>query len=114
LTPFLYMYAETPKESKRLDTTIVDNKAIAKVTHFTIFVLFGERVPPSPSPSPMPTPSPTPPVVTPTPTIPPVTPTSTPTPPVVPPKIPWTLIIGIIIAVIVIGVVAYYFYTKKT
>ena len=62
-------------------TKIVDNKGIAKVTHFTIFVLFGEKVPPPPSPTPSPTPTPTvSPVVTPSPT-PTPTPTPSPTPP---------------------------------
>ena len=89
-----------------LPTTVdtVAHTATAKVSHFTIFALFAAP-PVAPPPTPTPTPSPT---------IPAVTPTPTPTPPVVPPKIPWALIIGIVIAVLVIGVVAYYFYTKKT
>ena len=75
LTPVIYMYDETAKEWKRLDTTIVGNKAIAKVTHFTTFVLFGEKVPlltPTPTPSPTPTPPVSP--------VAPTTPTPTPTP----------------------------------
>jgi len=89
-----------------LPTTVdtVAHTATAKVSHFTIFALFAAP-PVAPPPTPTPTPSPT---------IPAVTPTPTPTPPVVPPKVPLALIIGIVIAVIVIGVVAYYFYTKKT
>ena len=76
LTPVIYMYDETAKEWKRLDTTIVDNKAIAKVTHFTTFVLFGEKVPPSPTPTPTPILTPTPPL----PGTPMPSPTPTPTP----------------------------------
>jgi len=53
LTPVIYMYDEKAKEWKPLETKIVGNKAIAKVTHFTIFVLFGEKkVPTTPSPTP--------------------------------------------------------------
>jgi len=59
----------------RLDTRIEDNKAIAKVDHFSTFVLFGEEVPPTPSPTPTPTATPTMPPVSPTPS-----PTPTPTP----------------------------------
>ena len=57
-TPTIYMYEAG---WKRLDTTIVDNKAIAKVDHFTTFALFAEKVAPSPTPTPplTPTPSPT-------------------------------------------------------
>ena len=73
-TPVIYTY-EAGKWVK-LDTRIEDNKAIAKVDHFSTFVLFGEEkvvitptptptatltMPPvSPTPSPTPTPTPKP------------------------------------------------------
>ena len=67
-TPVIYTY-EAGKWV-RLDTRIEDNKAIAKVDHFSTFVLFGEeKVVITPTPTP-----------TATPTMPPVSPTPSPTP----------------------------------
>jgi len=104
-TPVIYVY-EADKWV-RLDTTVVDNKAIAKVTHFSTFVLFDAEeveVTPTAEPTAEPTAVPT---AAPT-EVPPEEPTEEPTA-----KLPWGLIIGIIIAVIIVGAAAYYFYTKK-
>ena len=73
-TPVIYTYEAG--NWVRLDTRIEDNKAIAKVDHFSTFVLFGEEVPPTPTPTPAVTPTATP-TATPSPT---PSPTPTPTP----------------------------------
>jgi len=81
--PVIYRYRPEAGEWERLDTTIVENRATTKVSHFSTFVLFAEEkvvIPPPPPP---------------------------------PPVIPWPLIIGIIIALVIVAVVAYYFYTKR-
>ncbi|MDI6886984.1 MAG: fibronectin type III domain-containing protein [archaeon] len=102
-TPVIYVYEAGGW--KALDTTVdwANNKATARVTHFSTFVLFA-----APKVTPTPTSTPTPP--------PTVTPTLTPTPPVAPTvKLPWPLIIGVIIVVIaIIGAVAYIYTKKKT
>ena len=73
-TPAIYTYEAGAW--KTLDTTVVGNKATAKVTHFSTFVLFAApEVTPTSTPAPTPVITPTlPPTATPTPT-----PTSTPT-----------------------------------
>ena len=94
--PVIYIYKDGKWEA--LKTTITDNKAFAKVSHFTIFTLFAEKAVPTP-------PTPTPP--TPTPLITPaLTPTPAPTPTPVP-RIPplFLILIVIAIAVIVIAVI---------
>nr|QNO53214.1 hypothetical protein HNLOENAD_00014 [Methanosarcinales archaeon ANME-1 ERB6] len=89
-------------EWKRLDTTVVENTATAKVDHFFTFVLFAEKAVPTPTPSPalIPTPTPTP--------SPAPAPTPTPTPAPVPrlPPLFWILIVTavIVIAGIIIAV----------
>jgi PGF-CTERM protein len=70
-TPVIYVYEAGTW--KALDTTVVGNKATAKVTHFSTFVLFA-ALPIAPTPTPVPTVTP---AVTPTPT---PTPSPSPTP----------------------------------
>ena len=55
----IYTYNEEAGGWKALDTTVVGNKATAKVTHFSTFVLFA-AAPPTPTPKPTATPTPTP------------------------------------------------------
>ena len=80
-TPVIYTYEAG--NWVRLDTRIEDNKAIAKVDHFSTFVLFGEEKVTPPTTTPTATPTVTiPPTATPTPTpTPTATPTATPKPP---------------------------------
>jgi len=82
-TPVIYTYEDEAGKWVRLDTRIEDNKAIAKVDHFSTFVLFGEEKVTPPTTTPTATPTVTiPPTATPTPTpTPTATPTATPKPP---------------------------------
>ncbi len=99
-TPVIYTYEDG--EWKALETTIVDNKAIAMVDHFSVFALFA--APPVAPPPVTPTP-------TVTPTVPPVTPTPTPPPPF--PPIPMVVVIIAIVAVAIIVSVAYVVLRRK-
>jgi len=56
-TPVIYVYESGAW--KALETTVVGNKAIAMVTHFSTFVLFDEEVAPTPTPTAKPTAKPT-------------------------------------------------------
>jgi hypothetical protein len=93
-TPVIYVYEAgvwTP-----LETTIVDNKAIAKVDHFSIFTLLAASIAPTPTPTPV------------------VTPTPTPTPIIrrlILPPLYWAIIA--IVVVVLIAVVAYVVLRRK-
>ncbi|RZN33956.1 MAG: TIGR04279 domain-containing protein [Methanophagales archaeon ANME-1-THS] len=91
--PVIYTYSAA-EGWKALETTVVGNKACAKVDHFSIFVLFAESVVPTPPPTPEVTPPITP------------TPVATPTPPPPFPMVPLVIIIAIV-AVVIIAAVAY-------
>ena len=100
-TPVIYVYEAGAW--KALETTVVGNKATAKVTHFSTFVLFAAA--PTVEPTTAPTTAPT--------AIPTAAPTAAEPEQEPDDERPWGWIIGIIIAVIIVGAAAYYFYTKK-
>lgn len=90
-TPVIYIYeagAWTP-----LEITIVDNKAIAKVDHFSIFTLLAVSVAPTPPPTPV------------------VTPTPPPTPPF--PVVPLVVVIALVVTVIVVVVAIAYVVLRR-
>jgi hypothetical protein len=97
-TPVIYVYEAG--EWKALDTTVVGNKAIAKVTHFSTFVLFAV---PEVTPTPTPTATPT------------LSPTTAPIPPATPTPRPWWRIPGFeaVFAIAGLLVVAYLLRIRK-
>lgn len=100
-TPTIYMYKDERWEA--LKTTVIDNKAFAKVSHFTIFTLFGKRAVPTYLPTP---------TITPTP-VPVVAPMQTFIPPPVASKLSLAHILGITTALVIIEIVGYYYYVKR-
>jgi methanogen extracellular protein (TIGR04279 family) len=108
-TPVIYVFEAGAW--KALPTTIVGNKAVAYVDHFSIFVLFAESAAPTPSPTSVVTPT-APPPVTPT-----VTPTATPTPlftSLMLPPLNVVMVIVIALVVAVLNIAAYRMLRRRT
>ncbi len=91
-------YDEASQQWTSLPSTVdtVNHRVTAKVSHFTVFALFAEKVVPTPSPTPTATP-----VVTPT-----LTPSPSPTAPPMAAIPPWSWML-VIIAIVVVIVVVY-------